>query len=82
LLALGNAQRDHADAIRSAHLERVQQGSCDALAGLTFSDMVVAMRRIKNHSINMVEAHNSSWQSRLKALEVLDVAEVRGAKRG
>ncbi len=79
LIALGEAQRDRADAIRAAHLERVKDGSCDTLAGLAFSDMVVALRRIRNHSINMVEAHNSSWESRLKALEVLAVAPNPGS---
>lgn len=81
LLSRGDAQRVRADAIRTAHLERVQQGRCDALAGLTFSDMIVALRRIKNHSINMVEAHNSSWESRLGALEVLEVPPTRHAGR-
>lgn len=73
LIERAERQRKHADAIREGHLERVKSGNCDALAGLTFSDMVVALRRIKNHTINMVEARNSSWESRLEALQVLDV---------
>jgi phosphate:Na+ symporter len=73
LLARGNELSKEADAIREGHLERIKAGQCEALAGLTFSDMVVALRRIKNHSINMLEAHNSSWESRLEALKVLDV---------
>jgi phosphate:Na+ symporter len=73
LLAQGEQHRLHADAIREGHLERVKTGDCNALAGLTFSDMIVALRRIKNHSINMVEARNSSWESRAEALKVLDV---------
>lgn len=64
LLAEGNRLRDEADRIRSLHLDRVQSGRCDALAGLTFSDMIVALRRIKNHSINVLEARNSAWQAR------------------
>ena len=57
-------------------------GDCvgDALAGLTFSDMIVALRRIKNHTINMVEARNSSWESRREALRVLDVVRRNGVK--
>jgi phosphate:Na+ symporter len=62
-----------ADAIREGHLERIKSGQCAALSGLTFSDMVVALRRIKNHSINMLEARSSSWETRLEALKVLDV---------
>ncbi len=73
LITRAEEQRKHADAIREGHLDRVQHGKCDALAGLTFSDMIVALRRIKNHTINMVEARNSTWESRLEALQVLDV---------
>jgi hypothetical protein len=73
LLEMGDRLRKRADAIREAHLERTRAGDCDALAGLTFSDMLVALRRIKNHSINMVDARNSSWESRADELRVLDV---------
>lgn len=73
LLAWGEKHREDADAIRDAHLKRVSAGTCDALAGLIFSDMVVALRRIKNHSINMLDARNSSWESREHKLRVLDV---------
>ena len=45
-----------ADAIRNAHLERMKAGSCGALPALTFSDMAVALRRIKNHTVNLYEA--------------------------
>ncbi len=74
LVELGAALGEQADATRAAHLERIKQRECDALAGLTFSDMIVALRRLKNHSINMLEARNNEWESRLSALEVLDVA--------
>ncbi|HMB16030.1 MAG TPA: Na/Pi cotransporter family protein [Pelovirga sp.] len=47
---------DLADSIRKAHLERMKAGSCNALPALTFSDMAVAMRRIKNHTVNLYEA--------------------------
>lgn len=73
LLELGDRLRMRADAMREAHLERTRSGTCDPLAGLTFSDMVVALRRIKNHSINMIDARNSSWESRAEELRVLDV---------
>lgn len=45
-----------ADSVRKAHLERMKAGSCNALPALTFSDMAVAMRRIKNHTVNLYEA--------------------------
>jgi phosphate:Na+ symporter len=73
LLDWGARHREHADEIRDHHLARVSAGTCDALTGLIFSDMIVALRRIKNHSINMVEARNSSWESRRDGLEELDV---------
>ena len=47
---------DLADAVRHAHLERMKSGSCGALPALTFSDMAVALRRIKNHTVNLHEA--------------------------
>jgi len=47
---------DRADIIRKAHLDRMKDGSCGALPALTFSDMAVALRRIKNHTVNLHEA--------------------------
>jgi phosphate:Na+ symporter len=47
---------DLADAVRNAHLDRMKTGSCGALPALTFSDMAVALRRIKNHTVNLHEA--------------------------
>ncbi len=47
---------DYADGVRTAHLERMKSGSCGALPALTFSDMAVALRRIKNHTVNLHEA--------------------------
>jgi phosphate:Na+ symporter len=47
---------DLADQVRKAHLDRMKEGSCGALPALTFSDMAVALRRIKNHSVNLHEA--------------------------
>lgn len=51
-----NRLNDLADKIRKAHLDRMKMGTCDALPALTFSDMAVAMRRIKNHTVNLHEA--------------------------
>jgi phosphate:Na+ symporter len=47
---------DLADQVRKAHLDRMKEGSCNALPALTFSDMAVALRRIKNHTVNLHEA--------------------------
>ena len=55
--------RQLANQIRDAHLIRVKAGGCDALTGLVYSDMIVALRRIKNHTVNMVEAGAASWES-------------------
>jgi len=51
-----NRLNDLADEIRKAHLDRMKEGACGALPALTFSDMVVALRRIKNHTVNLHEA--------------------------
>lgn len=45
-----------ADEIRDLHLRAIQAGIHKPLTGLTFSDMVVALRRIKNHALNLAEA--------------------------
>jgi phosphate:Na+ symporter len=45
-----------ADAIRDAHIGRMKAGSCGALSALIFSDMAIALRRIKNHTVNLHEA--------------------------
>jgi phosphate:Na+ symporter len=47
---------DLADQVREAHLDRMKAGTCNALPALTFSDMAVALRRIKNHTVNLHEA--------------------------
>jgi phosphate:Na+ symporter len=47
---------DLADEVRKNHLDRMKEGSCGALPALTFSDMAVALRRVKNHTVNLHEA--------------------------
>jgi len=47
---------DLADQVRKNHLDRMKAGTCNALPALTFSDMAVALRRIKNHTVNLHEA--------------------------
>ena len=51
-----NRLNDLADKVRKFHLVRMKDGSCGALPALTFSDMAVALRRIKNHTVNLHEA--------------------------
>ena len=47
----------HANEVRTRHLDRIRDGSCQSSPALTYSDMAVSMRRIKNHSINFLEAY-------------------------
>lgn len=54
--AKGNRLMEEADTIRDAHLKRLEAKECDPTAGIFFSDMIVALRRIRNHSYNMAEA--------------------------
>ena len=46
-----------ANTMRDRHLERLRAGSCQAIPAQTYSDMFVAMRRIKNHAINILETY-------------------------
>ncbi|PIP91332.1 MAG: Na/Pi cotransporter [Bdellovibrionales bacterium CG12_big_fil_rev_8_21_14_0_65_38_15] len=47
---------DQADRLRTIYLERVASGEFDALSALTYSDMVVALRKVKSHSFNIFES--------------------------
>jgi phosphate:Na+ symporter len=42
-----------ADSIRDKHLERIAQGEYRPVTALTFSDMVVALRKIRTHSMHL-----------------------------
>ena len=48
--------RKWADDIRDKHLERIGRGEYDALSALTYSDMVVALRKIRAHAMNLAQA--------------------------
>lgn len=52
----GNGMVEVADRIRDAHLQRLASQECDPTSGIFFSDIIVALRRIRNHSYNMAEA--------------------------
>ena len=45
-----------ADALREANLQRLTAQRIAPTAGIFFNDMLVAMRRIRNHSLNLAEA--------------------------
>ena len=45
-----------ADDIRDKHLDRVSKGDYEPLSALTYSDMVVALRKIRAHALNVAEA--------------------------
>jgi phosphate:Na+ symporter len=52
----GNQLAEIADRIREDHLKRLANQECEPTAGIIFSDIIVAMRRIRNHAYNMAEA--------------------------
>ncbi|MBZ0137175.1 MAG: Na/Pi cotransporter family protein [Planctomycetes bacterium] len=72
LIRKSDAIGDRADKVRDAHLLRVKEGQCDALSGLIFSDMIVALRRIKNHTVNLIDARVGRWEERRDALRNLE----------
>ena len=45
-----------ADTLREANLQRLTNQRIAPTAGIFFNDMLVAMRRIRNHSLNLAEA--------------------------
>ncbi|OVE81348.1 hypothetical protein BVY03_03955 [bacterium K02(2017)] len=61
-----------ADLVRNKHLERIKTKQCNALSGLAYSDMIRLSRRLKSHTLNIVEAlasaHVSTEDSKLSDL--------------
>lgn len=47
-----------ADAMRSKHIERISQGTTRPMTVLTYSDMVVALRKIRAHTLLLAKAVN------------------------
>lgn len=45
-----------ADSIRDKHIDRISKGSYKPVTALTFSDMVVALRKIRTHAFRMSES--------------------------
>ncbi len=52
----GRTLLESADQLRDENLARIAAQRCDPNAGIFFNDMLVAMRRIRNHSVNIAEA--------------------------
>lgn len=48
--------RDKANEIRQNHEERLNQGKCQPLTGMIYSDIVVAFRKINGHILNVAES--------------------------
>lgn len=46
-----------ADEMKATHIARMGEGKFLPVASLTLSDIVVAFRRIKNHTVNLAEAY-------------------------
>lgn len=49
--------RQKAQHLRKKHIESVSKGNMDPLTSLTYSDLVVALRKIRSHVHNIAEAH-------------------------
>lgn len=61
-LDIGTVQRkadavvEKADRLRTKHLQRVGAGEFEPLTALTYSDIVVALRKVKSHAHNIFES--------------------------
>lgn len=53
------ALRKDAQKIRATHLTRVSEGKHDSLSAMTFSDIIVALRKVRSHSLNIAQAFKS-----------------------
>ncbi len=52
-----------ANTMQENHRDRLNQGMCKPIAGMLFSDMVVGIRKIKNHLINVAEVMSGKYES-------------------
>lgn len=52
----GKSITEKANRIRSAHRRRLETGVSTPVSGMFFTDMVVALRKIRGHTINLAEA--------------------------
>ena len=56
IVTKGQYLATEADGLREANLQRLANQRIEPGAGLFFNDMLLAMRRIRNHALNMAEA--------------------------
>jgi phosphate:Na+ symporter len=49
--------RKEANIIRNRHLERVGEGRYEPMTALTYSDLIVSLRKIRSHTQNLAEGH-------------------------
>lgn len=56
LMDESSALTELANRMRDRHMERISSGACQSVLAQTYSDMFVALRHIKNHSLNCIEA--------------------------
>lgn len=56
ILTKGKILLETADHLRDQNLARLSSQKCDPNAGIFFNDILVAMRRIRNHTVNIAEA--------------------------
>ena len=54
--------RQKASDVRTHHIERVGRGEYPPLSALTYSDMIVALRKIRSHGQNIAEAHFKTFE--------------------
>ncbi len=50
------ALTEKANRIRSTHRGRLEGGICTPVSGMFFTDMIVALRKIRGHTVNLAEA--------------------------
>ena len=55
LLDLSLLLNDKSSNMRNRHLERLRDGKCNLISAQTFGDMVISLRRIRNHCVNILE---------------------------
>ena len=54
---------DQANRIREGHRQRVSKNACSPMAGMSFSDIIVGLRKMKGHALNIAEAMASNHAS-------------------
>jgi len=54
-----NTLKDSADNIRKNHVARLKEGEVSPYSALVYSDMIVALRKIRSHTENICVAHNT-----------------------